>query len=582
MPQFHYAISGKVEDLVKDEKAFRPLGAQIRKNIESVLRDYEIKDAATRRDLLGVLATLDVLESRDAAARKKLDEIRSLEEKPAAKLMGGRLDWTMRAILDARRQTNDRTSSAYRQAVYASMKRALESAPYEVVQNDIKAAKASLEMTSESFMIGRLRSSFDPIAAKTGGLSSNLAHALPGMRWGLVEGIPLKATFLGALDSYLAAHTTEKENIWTARNMDLEPGKNYALVKVAVWDRGVDAAIFRDRLVQLPNGQPAVIAFDRNFRKTTGVLSPLTEEQALRYPEAIKHMKGMADMRANVETPEAVELRRVMGALKPDQLLPFEELSLFGTYVHGTHVAGILMAGNPYARLAVARSSGEYNKTRETCPSAERMQLAGRANQAFVDFFKSQGVRVVNMSWRGEVKGTEDALEECGIGKPGEDRHQTARRWFDIWKNALEESLRAAPEILFIAGAGNSNSDAGFTGGAPGGLRMPNLLTVGAVDMAGRETSFTGYGPAVAVHADGYEVESYIPGGTRLKLSGTSMAAPNVANLAAKILAVNPKLSAPEVIALIRKTADKSEDGRRNLIHPKNAVAAATTRFGIE
>jgi subtilisin family serine protease len=77
------------------------------------------------------------------------------------------------------------------------------------------------------------------------------------------------------------------------------------------------------------------------------------------------------------------------------------------------------------------------------------------------------------------------------------------------------------------------------------------------------------------VHADGYEVESYVPGGDRLKMSGTSMASPNAANLAAKILAVNPKLKPQEVIEVIRNTAEKSADGRRNLINPMKAVAAA-------
>ena len=56
------------------------------------------------------------------------------------------------------------------------------------------------------------------------------------------------------------------------------------------------------------------------------------------------------------------------------------------------------------------------------------------------------------------------------------------------------------------------------------------------------------------------------------------MASPNVANLAAKILAVNPKLTPIEVIALIRDTADRSADGRRMLINPKKAIAAAQSR----
>jgi subtilisin family serine protease len=69
-----------------------------------------------------------------------------------------------------------------------------------------------------------------------------------------------------------------------------------------------------------------------------------------------------------------------------------------------------------------------------------------------------------------------------------------------------------------------------------------------------------------------------IPGGEKLAESGTSMASPQVANLAGKILAVNPALDPVGVIALIRDTADKTADGRRTLINPKKAVDAAMKR----
>ena len=49
-------------------------------------------------------------------------------------------------------------------------------------------------------------------------------------------------------------------------------------------------------------------------------------------------------------------------------------------------------------------------------------------------------------------------------------------------------------------------------------------------------------------------------------------------NLAAKILAVNPSLKPAEVIAIIVKTAEKTADGRRTLIHPAKALAAATAK----
>ena len=52
------------------------------------------------------------------------------------------------------------------------------------------------------------------------------------------------------------------------------------------------------------------------------------------------------------------------------------------------------------------------------------------------------------------------------------------------------------------------------------------------------------------------------------------MASPQVANLAAKMLAVKPSLKPAEVIAVIRSTAERSDDGRRTLIHPAKALAA--------
>jgi subtilisin family serine protease len=179
------------------------------------------------------------------------------------------------------------------------------------------------------------------------------------------------------------------------------------------------------------------------------------------------------------------------------------------------------------------------------------------------------------MSWGGNVAGIENDLEQCGIGKSPDERKALAREYFEIGKTALTRAFASAPQILFVTAAGNSNNDASFIEDIPAGIVLPNLLTVGAVDRAGDEASFTSYGPTVKVHANGYQVESFLPGGDRVALSGTSMASPQVANLAAKMLAVNPMLKPNDVIRLIVDTAERTPDDRRNLIDAKKAVAAA-------
>jgi subtilisin family serine protease len=272
-------------------------------------------------------------------------------------------------------------------------------------------------------------------------------------------------------------------------------------------------------------------------------------------------------------------VKQYLSTLKPDEYkAAIEELGLAGDWMHGTHVAGITMAGNPYARLVVGRMEFDWHLLPDPCPSRELALRDARNQQAYVDFFKRNHVRVVNMSWGGTVKALEEQLELCNIGKTPDERKALAREYFEIQKTSLTKAFASAPGILFITAAGNSNEDASFTEDVPAGISLPNLMTVGAVDKAGDEASFTSYGPTVVVHANGYQVESTIPGGDRIAESGTSMASPQVANLAAKILAVNPRLTPPEVIELIRNTADKTADGRRTLVNPKKALQTVSEK----
>ena len=573
LPRFSYHIDGKLEDLVRDEARFRSFAAQVRRDDESVLRDYDIADKATRRQLLSVLAELDFLDGRYQAADQRAIEIRSLEEKPAHKLISGML---LRSMVAARLQVGTIDSADYRADVGKRLSAELAKLPYPVVEHDIEEAKTGAELMGESLVLGRVRDVLQPVADKAGGtISSELAPAIVGARFALVARLPLKQTLVEAFTAYLAAHRKAKPDIWAARSVTLPPDKSYTPVRIAVWDSGVDASLFKGRVVQ-EDGKDAYIAFDRYDNPAKGELTPIPADLQNRIPSMEARIKGLSDLQSNVDSPEATQVKELLSTLKPDDYKRvIEELDLAGNYVHGTHVAGIALAGNPYARLVIARIEYDYHLLPDPCPTRELAEKDAKTYQETVDFMRREGVRVANMSWGGSVQDDEHQLELCGIGKTPDERKKIAREYFEIDKKGLTDAIASAPGILFVTAAGNSNENASFVEDIPAGIVLPNLLTVGAVDKAGDETSFTSYGPTVKVDANGYQVESWFPGGEKVALSGTSMASPEVANLAGKILAVNPGLTPPQVIQIIVRTAEKTPDGRRALVDPAKAVAAA-------
>jgi hypothetical protein len=572
LPRFSYRISGQLEDIVRSPERFAPLAAEIRRDTQSVLDGYDIPDKATRRGLIATLALLDFLDGQYAQAQARAVSLRALQDKPADKLLSGlRLEVMSRAA-----QADGLNTGAYRQAVAQGLTQALGAMPYALIANDIREAKAGAELIGESLILGGPREVWQPIVDKSGVLSSDFAPGLVGVRFALVATLPLKQTLVDTYSAYLDAHKVVKADIWAARDITLPADKPFTPVRTAIWDSGVDTQLFGDRVLRDAKGAPAVIAFDKYSRPAQGELMPLPPAVRAKLPDMAARSKGFSDLQSNIDSPEASAVKQYLSTLPADQYKPaIEEIGLAGNYEHGTHVAGIALAGNPFARLVVGRIEFGWTLQPDPCPSLAQAQADAMAQQAYVDFFKREGVRVVNMSWGGSVKGIESDLEQCGIGKTPEERKALARQYFDIGVKSLTEAFAGAPQILFITAAGNSDSDSSFVEVVPAGIVLPNLLTVGAVDQAGDEASFTSYGPTVKVAANGYQVESYLPGGQRVALSGTSMAAPQVANLAAKVLAVDAALTPPEVIKLIVETATPSSDGRLMLIHPKAALARA-------
>ncbi|RZL40185.1 MAG: hypothetical protein EOP35_01640 [Rubrivivax sp.] len=574
IPRFSYRIAEPLEKVVRDPVLFKQTAAPIRADMEGVLGKYEIADKSSERGMLSALMALDFLLGNYDAALAASEKVRALEEKPSDKLLSG---IRLRAMVAAAKQTGAINTPAYFEAVGKAIRAELDSYPYAVIANDVKQFKASAELAGEGRVLGSVRDVLQVALNKNGGsLSSDIAPNLIFARYSLETAIPLKQTLVDTYGGYLAAHAVAKEDIWAERSVTLPATGSYKPVVVAVWDSGVDTRLF-GKQVLLDKGQPAVIAFDLEARRASGELFPIPGAYQAKLPALLQQSKGFSDLQSNIDSPEAGAVKKYMSGLKPEEFKPaMEGLGLAGNYSHGTHVAGIALEGNPWARLVTARISFDYKLQPDPCPTEELAERGARSYQTVVDYFKQHHVRVVNMSWGGSLKDVEEGLEKCGMGKNVEERKATARKLFEIDKKGLTKAFSSAPEILFVTAAGNSNSDASFGEFIPSSIVLPNLLTVGAVDLAGDEASFTSYGPTVAVHANGYQVESYLPGGMRVAFSGTSMASPNVTNLAAKLLAAKPSLKPAQVIATIKETAEPSADGRRRLVHPAHAMSKVT------
>jgi subtilisin family serine protease len=579
LPRHTYPVQGSVVDLVTSKEKFDPFAADVRANVEKDLATYDIEDKTTLKRLKGTLLALDLITGRNDEARALITELRGLEDKPALKLTSGFLAETRLDVMDQTHQT-DITQPDFQKPFEAELGKRAAALPWNIVQDELKHTKAGYEIRSTNLLLGEIKSEIDPAVQKTGSLSNDLADAVIGIRASLEFAIPLKAPVVAALGSVIQAHNVAKTDIWKDRSVMLTKADKAKPVVIGIWDSGVDPKVYPKQLftVTPPNPvDPHGLAFDLHSNPVHGELYPMGDN-ARRLPELKSQIKGLLDLQAAIDSPDATALRARMSGLSQEEVKPFlEDLSLFGNYIHGTHVAGIASEGNPFARLLIARITFDYHLIPEK-PTVEQAKKDAAAYQAAVDYFKQHNVRVVNMSWGGSLKDVDDALEKNGVGD-AEERKKEAREIFDIGKNGLYEALKSAPDILFVTAAGNSNNDVNFDEVIPSSFVLPNLMTVGAVDIAGEETSFTSFGSNVTAYADGFEVESHIPGGSELKLSGTSMASPNVANLAAKLFALDPALKPGDVIDLIKGGLDVAQtDKRILLINPRKTVEQLKAR----
>jgi subtilisin family serine protease len=582
LPRFSYPLDGSASALVDaDDATFEVFAARVRSDLDQVLARYQIEDKSTLRELLQEKQALQELAGDFHGALESVNAVRALEEKPSARLTSGLF---ARARLQAAIDSGAESGAAYERAFANHYREAIEPLPWEVVQDDIKASYAGARVTTRAALIGQVKTDIDPAAAKSGAVDNIESADLVETRNALKFIVPVGSLRGDLLHAYMQAHNITKPDIWAEREVTLTAAEHLTPVRIGIWDSGVDVALYPTQLST--DSRPTAsgshgLAFDDEGSASTSWLHGLTSAQQQAYPQLRELITGLMDLQNGVDSPEADATLKLFATFSVDQIHEMmENNKVLGHYLHGTHVAGIAVRGNPAARLVVARFNDNLPDL-PFAPSEQWVRRLGADFQQMADYFRTRHVRVVNMSWGDQPEEFETWLSKTGGGADPAARKQRAAKLFALWRQSIEAAIKSAPATLFVAAAGNSNSNVKFIEDVPASLHLPNLLVVAAVNQAGDETSFTSHGETVLVDANGYHVDSFVPGGARLKLSGTSMASPNVTNLAGKLFALDPALTPTQVIALITDGATCSDDGRRNLIDEKRSVELLHRRHAV-
>ncbi len=197
--------------------------------------------------------------------------------------------------------------------------------------------------------------------------------------------------------------------------------------------------------------------------------------------------------------------------------LPYDYLS------HGTHVSGIIAAPeNNYGITGVS-------------PKVKIMPLK---------VFGSTG----NMS---NMSNLLRALQFADKNKANIVNLSLSGRGFS---RSLYDVMNSLRNTLFVCAAGNNGFNTDTNPCFPASYILPNNITVASIERNGAISSFSNYGiKTVDVAAPGSGIYSTIPGNRFGYMSGTSMAAPFVAGVAALIKSYKKNLTPQQIISVIEK-----------------------------
>ena len=224
---------------------------------------------------------------------------------------------------------------------------------------------------------------------------------------------------------------------------------------------------------------------------------------------------------------------------------------------HGTHVAGIVVGTG----LNIFSAPRDQSRIQIMPLKFLDSNGSGRTSDAIraIYYAVDNGAKVINCSWGG-----------------------------GSYSRALLDALTYAYEhqVVVVTAAGNNAANNDSSPMYPAGYNFPSNIAVAASTDGDNLASFSNYGASsVPVAAPGYYIYSSYPGNSYTLMSGTSMAAPFVAGLAAYAWREAPQLTGYQVKQMIMASVNTkaslankvSTQGRVNALNLINLAKSSVT-----
>jgi cell wall-associated protease len=265
---------------------------------------------------------------------------------------------------------------------------------------------------------------------------------------------------------------------------------------------------------------------------------------------------------------------------KADQTF-LKELQKFGNFVHGTHVSGIsannakdaeiaglkLIPTAPPGTREIAEFKAAHPRAADNPMAKMFLQMMAKRQAELLittgNFTAATGATVANGSFGTSVAAVKPAIEgllQQLLGKaPTEQEKEDYAKFFvaEI-ATASKGFVSASAKTLFVFAAGNDGSDNDVMPVSPANIKADNSIAVAATNGTASLATFSNYGATmVEVAAPGVAILSTIPGDKTLQMSGTSMAAPFVTNVAGLVVDENGALTPAAVKKILMETVDK-------------------------